>query len=110
MRSDLGLHTADVLKRGKFIRDPTECPGVLRSLRHLNFRASVLYMLRDVAEQLSCFVTEFTMRTTLANAEAALDEVQRDTRKLHSRELREVIEKYIEEQRDQIKALRRMMN
>jgi predicted DNA-binding protein len=67
-------------------------------------------MLRAVAEQLSCFVKELAMKTTLANAEAALDEVQRDTRRLHSRELREVIEKYIEEQRDQIKALRRMMN
>jgi hypothetical protein len=31
------------------------------------------------------------MITTLANAEAALDEVQRDTRRLHSRELREAI-------------------
>lgn len=50
------------------------------------------------------------MKTTLANAEAALDEVQRDTRKLHSRELREIIEKYIEEQRQQIKILRRIMN
>ena len=50
------------------------------------------------------------MKTTLANAEAALDEVQRDARKLHSPELREAIEKYIEEQRAQIKALRRMMN
>ncbi|WP_167353982.1 MULTISPECIES: hypothetical protein [Bradyrhizobium] len=50
------------------------------------------------------------MKTTLANAEAALDDVQRDTRKLHSRELRAAIEKYIEEQREQIKALRRMMN
>lgn len=50
------------------------------------------------------------MKTTLTKAEAALDEVQRDTRKLHSRELREIIEKYIEEQRQQIKALRRMMN
>jgi predicted DNA-binding protein len=67
-------------------------------------------MLRAIAEQLGCFVTELEMRTTLANAEAALDEVQRDTRKLHSRELREVIEKYIEEQRAHIKALRRMMN
>lgn len=110
MRGDLGLHAADVLKRGKFIRDPTECPGVLRSLRHLNFRASVLYMLRAIAEQLIGFVTELEMRTTLANAEAALDEVQRDTQRLHSRELRKTIEKYIEEQREQIKALRRMMN
>ena len=110
MRSDLGLHAADVLKRVKIIRDPTECPGVLRSLRYLNFRTSVLYMLRAVAEQLSCFVTELAMKTTLANAEAALDEVQRDAHKLRSQELREVIEKCIEEQRQQIKALRRMMN
>ncbi|MBB4372421.1 putative transcriptional regulator [Bradyrhizobium sp. cir1] len=50
------------------------------------------------------------MKTTLANAEAALDEVQRDTEKLRSRELRKAIEKYIEMQREQIKALRRMMN
>lgn len=50
------------------------------------------------------------MKTNLANAEAALDEVQRDTSKLHSRELRETIEKYVEKQREQIKALRRMMN
>ncbi|MGY4502311.1 putative DNA-binding protein [Bradyrhizobium sp. GM24.11] len=50
------------------------------------------------------------MKTTLTNAEAALDEVQRDIRKLHSRELREIIEKYIEEQRQHIKTLRRMMN
>lgn len=50
------------------------------------------------------------MKITLANAEAALDEVQRDTDKLRSRELRKTIEKYIEQQREQIKALRRMMN
>jgi len=50
------------------------------------------------------------MKTTLANAEAALDEVQRDTDKLRSQELRKAIEKYIEMQREQIKALRRMMN
>ena len=67
-------------------------------------------MLRAIAAQLSGLVTELAMRTTLANAEAALDEVQRDTRRLHSRELREAIEKYIEEQREQIKALRRLMN
>ena len=50
------------------------------------------------------------MKTTLANAEAALDEVQRDAHKLRSQELREAIEKCIEEQRQQIKALRRLMN
>jgi hypothetical protein len=54
--------------------------------------------------------TELAMKTTLAHAEAALDEVQRDTKRLHSRELREAIQKYIDEQRAQIKALRRMMN
>ncbi|MBR1090426.1 hypothetical protein JQ621_23415 [Bradyrhizobium manausense] len=50
------------------------------------------------------------MKTTLANAEAALEEVQRDTDKVRSRELREAIAKYIEAQREQIKALRRMIN
>ncbi|MBR0687556.1 hypothetical protein JQ594_16615 [Bradyrhizobium manausense] len=50
------------------------------------------------------------MKITLANAEAALDEVRRDADKLHSRELRKAIEAYIEKQRAQIKALRRMMN
>jgi hypothetical protein len=50
------------------------------------------------------------MKTTLANAEAALDEVQRDAYKLRSRELREAVEKCIEDQRKQIKALRRLMN
>ncbi len=50
------------------------------------------------------------MKIALANAEAALNEVQRDTSRLHSRELREAIVKYIEEQRQQIKALRRKMN
>ncbi|MHC4044656.1 hypothetical protein [Bradyrhizobium sp. 23AC] len=50
------------------------------------------------------------MKITLANAEAALDEVLRDTDKLRSRELRKAIAKYIEVQKEQIKALRRMMN
>ena len=50
------------------------------------------------------------MKTTLANAEAALDEVQRDADKLHSRELRKALAEYIEKQREQIKAIRRMMN
>ena len=50
------------------------------------------------------------MKTALAHAEAALAEAQRDTDKLHSRELRAAITKYIEAQREQIKALRRMMN
>jgi len=50
------------------------------------------------------------MKITLANAEAALDEVQRDTDKLRSRELRKAIGDYIEMQREAIKALRRKMN
>ena len=50
------------------------------------------------------------MKTALADAEAALNDVQRDTDKLRSREVREAIQKYIEAQREQIKALRRMMN
>lgn len=50
------------------------------------------------------------MKITLANAEAALDDVQRDTDKLHSRELRKAIADYIEMQRQAIKALRRKMN
>ena len=50
------------------------------------------------------------MKTDLADAESALNDVQRKTDKLHSRELREAIEKYIAAQREQIKALRRMMN
>ena len=50
------------------------------------------------------------MKTTLANAEAALDEVQRDAHKLHSQELRKAIEECIEAQRAAIKALRRKMN
>lgn len=50
------------------------------------------------------------MKITLANAEAALDEVQRDADKLHSRELRRAIEKHIEAQREALKALRRKLN
>ncbi|MCK1396298.1 hypothetical protein [Bradyrhizobium sp. 1] len=50
------------------------------------------------------------MKIALANAEAALNEVERDTDKLSSRELRETIAKYIEAQRERIKALRRLMN
>ncbi|WP_194464126.1 hypothetical protein [Bradyrhizobium sp. CCBAU 53340] len=50
------------------------------------------------------------MKTTLANAEAALDKVQQDTDKLYSRELRKALAEYIEKQREQVKALRRMMN
>ncbi|WP_193374122.1 MULTISPECIES: hypothetical protein [Bradyrhizobium] len=50
------------------------------------------------------------MKTALAYAEAALEEVQRDTDKLQSQELRAAIRKYIDAQREQIKALRRMIN
>ncbi|WP_164937525.1 hypothetical protein [Bradyrhizobium guangxiense] len=50
------------------------------------------------------------MKTALADAEAALAEVQRDTDRLHSQELRAAITKYIEAQKEQIKALRRKMN
>ncbi|MDH2343308.1 hypothetical protein QCM77_07435 [Bradyrhizobium sp. SSUT18] len=50
------------------------------------------------------------MNITLANAEAALDDVQRDADKLRSRELRKAIAEYIETQRAAIKALRRKMN
>jgi hypothetical protein len=50
------------------------------------------------------------MKITLANAEAALDEVQRDTDKLHSQELRKVIAEYIETQRAALKALRKKLH
>jgi hypothetical protein len=50
------------------------------------------------------------MKITLANAEAALDEVQRDTDKLHSQELRKAIAKYIETQREALKALRKKLH
>ena len=50
------------------------------------------------------------MKITLANAEAALDEVQRDTDKLHSQELRQVIADYIETQREALKALRKKLH
>lgn len=50
------------------------------------------------------------MKVTLANAEAALDEVQRDTDKLHSQELRKAIADYIETQREALKALRKKLH
>ena len=50
------------------------------------------------------------MKIALAKAEAALDQVQRDADKLHTQELRKAIEKYLEDQKEQIKALRRMLN
>ncbi|MBR0957194.1 hypothetical protein [Bradyrhizobium japonicum] len=50
------------------------------------------------------------MKITLANAEAALDEVQRDAEKLHSRELRKAIADYIEIQREALRALRKKLH
>ncbi|MBR1132826.1 hypothetical protein [Bradyrhizobium iriomotense] len=50
------------------------------------------------------------MKITLANAEAALDEVQRDADKLHSRELRKAIADYIEMQRAALKAVRKKLH
>ena len=50
------------------------------------------------------------MKITLSNAEAALDEVQRDTDKLHSHELRKVIADYIETQREALRALRKKLH
>lgn len=50
------------------------------------------------------------MKITLANAEAALDEVQRDTDKLRSQELRKVIAEYIETQREALRALRKKLH
>ncbi|GGI29758.1 hypothetical protein [Bradyrhizobium guangdongense] len=50
------------------------------------------------------------MKITLPNAEAALDQLQRDADKLHTQELRKAIEKYLEDQKEQLKALRRLMN
>lgn len=46
----------------------------------------------------------------LVHAEAALKEVERDNDKLRSRELREAIQRYIDEQRRAIKALRQLYN
>jgi hypothetical protein len=50
------------------------------------------------------------MKITLANADAALEEVQRDADKLDSQELRKVIADYIETQRAALKALRRKLH
>jgi len=50
------------------------------------------------------------MKIMLPNAVATLDQLQRDADKLHTQELRKAIEKYLEEQKEQIKTLRRMMN
>jgi hypothetical protein len=46
----------------------------------------------------------------LADAEEALKEVERDANKLQSRELRQLIQERIQEQREAIKALRRLYN
>ncbi|MHC2621932.1 hypothetical protein ACVIW2_003964 [Bradyrhizobium huanghuaihaiense] len=50
------------------------------------------------------------MKITLANAEAALDEVQRDADKLRSQELRKAIADYIEMQREALKAVRKKLH
>ena len=86
VRGDLGLHAADVLKLS----------AILRSHRyHTEFEASQfpqpdpLYVSSHSqrAPLRSRFVTGLAMKITLANAEAALDEVQRDSDRLHSEEL-----------------------
>lgn len=46
----------------------------------------------------------------LVDAETALKEVERDNNRLRSRELREAIQRHINEQREAIKALRRVYN
>ena len=79
---------------------------------HLNFRAPILYMMRAAAERHSGAASQpgSQMKITLANAEAALDEVQRDADKLHSQELRKAIAEYIETQRQALKALRKKLH
>lgn len=52
---------------------------------------------------------EVTMKI-LADAESALKEVERDSNRLRSKELREAIQQHINEQREAIKALRRLYN
>ncbi|CCD91001.1 hypothetical protein BRAO375_1310024 [Bradyrhizobium sp. ORS 375] len=46
----------------------------------------------------------------LADALSALDDVERDSNRLRSKELREAIQKKIDEQREAIKALCRLYN
>lgn len=46
----------------------------------------------------------------LAAAESALNEVERDSNSLRSKELREAIQQKIDEQREAIKAMRRLYN
>ncbi len=55
-------------------------------------------------------VTGHAMKTTLANAEAAREEVPRGSDEFHSQELRKAIAEYIELQREALKALRRKLN
>ncbi len=110
MRGDLGLHTADVLK----------LPAILRSHRyHTELEPSQfpqpdpLYVpshSQAASAFRSRFVTGLAMKITLANAEAALDEVQRDSDRLHSEELRKAIANYIEAQREALKALRKKLH
>lgn len=52
---------------------------------------------------------EVTMKI-LTDAESALKEVERDSNRLRSKELREAIQQHINEQREAIKALRRLYN
>lgn len=81
-------------------------------MSHLNFREQNLYTLRAAAERHSGAASQSgsQMKITLANAEAALDEVQRDTDKLHSQELRKAIAEYIEMQREALRALRKKLH
>lgn len=53
--------------------------------------------------------TELTMKV-LAAAEAALKEVERDSDRLQSKELREAIQQHIDQERQAIKALRKFYN
>jgi len=46
----------------------------------------------------------------LADAESALKEVERDSNRLRSKDLRKAIQQQIDEQREAIKALRRLYN
>ena len=52
---------------------------------------------------------EVTMKI-LADAESALKEIERDSNRLRSKELREAIQQQIDEQREALKALRRLYN
>lgn len=50
------------------------------------------------------------MKIHEANTEAPRGEMLRDADEIHSRELRKTLEKYIEAQKQQLKALRRLLN